>query len=339
MENNALSRMDYHIEAIQALFHDNITVFSSWHNVFGEIPEDAEMKDFREVRDILNDFPEPANALFHDIQDNRPTIEETPTILAYLYRTIRGLQIPSAFYDYEEGPLLDWFRERFPHLRENADFDSLCYSICVGLYNIVFNFEYLYRELDSILPGKENAPLWGDDNNPIRRAFPLCFPAVEAAADTPPEAGRAARVSEAGASWTDGSQGQPAAAGSAGRIYIPTHYSRSQLERLYRGLVDGGFVEDGREQDFLLCFEPEADKPQGGFVWTARGEKNREQIVIHAACDLFDLLGIREDFGKYIEALCVNIPTFTKSARRKASRRRSRYYIELEDILKSIENQ
>ena len=339
MENNALSRMDYHIEAIQALFHDNITVFSSWHNVFGEIPEDAEMKDFREVRDILNDFPEPANALFHDIQDNRPTIEETPTILAYLYRTIRGLQIPSAFYDYEEGPLLDWFRERFPHLRENADFDSLCYSICVGLYNIVFNFEYLYRKLDSILPGKENAPLWGDDNNPIRRAFPLCFPAVEAAADTPPEAGRAARVSEAGASWTDGSQGQPAAAGSAGRIYIPTRYSRSQLERLYRGLVEGGFVEDGREQDFLLCFEPEADKPQGGFVWTARGEKNREQIVIHATCDLFDLLGIREDFGKYIEALCVNIPTFTKSARRKASRRRSRYYIELEDILKSIENQ
>ena len=87
-----------------------------------------------------------------------------------------------------------------------------------------------------------------------------------------------------------------------------------------------------------MCFEPEADKPQGGFVWTARGEKNREQIVIHAACDLFDLLGIRGDFGKYIEALCLNIPSFTKSARRKA-RGRSRYYFELEDILKTIETQ
>ena len=338
MESNALSRMDRHIEAIQDLFHDNITEFPSWYNVFGEIPEDAEIQDFREVVEILNDFPEPANALFHEIQNNRPTIEETPTILAYLYKEIRGLQIPPVFYDFEKGPVLDWFRERFPLLRNNADFDNLCYSICVGLYTIVFNFEYFYREYDNILPGKENTPIY-DIDNPIRRAFPLCFPAVEAAADTPPEIGRTAIVSEAApAGQYGGSQGQPAAAGSAERIYIPTHYSRSQLERLYRGLVDGGFVEDSREQDFLLCFEPGADKPQGRFVWTARGEKNREQIVIHAACDLFDLLGIQEDFGKYVEALCENIPTFTKSARRKA-RGRSRYYFKLETILKSIENQ
>ena len=336
MENNAaLSRMDQYIQAFRDLFGENITVFDCWWNVF-ESPYDSDWSELQEVRDILRDFPEAARPLFQEIREKPPRIEETPTILAYIYKEIQGLRIPAACFDFYGGPQTDYFREQFAQLQQEDGFEDLCREISCGLYSLVVNFHSLYLDL--------KAPLQpGDYSSPIRQDFPNWFAPVEAipiedGADTPPEAGRAARVSEAGASWKDGSRSQPAAAGSAGRIYIPTRYSRSQLEHLYRGLVEGGFVEDGREQDFLLCFEPEADKPQGGFVWTARGEKNREQIVIHAACDLFDLLGIRGDFGKYIEALCLNIPSFTKSARRKA-RGRSRYYFELEHILKTIETQ
>ena len=317
MENNAaLSRMDLYIRAIEDLF-DNLA-FDGWQNVFGDIPEDAEINDFREVLDSLNDFPEAARPLLQEIQEKPPRIEETPTILAYMCKAIRGLKIPPGFWDFEQGPVLAVFRDRFPHLQQEDGFEDICLKIGCGLYSIVLNFDRLYMELA--------APLESGELNPIRRDFPYCFPAVEVA---PPEAG---------ASWREGAGAiEPPA---AGRIYIPTHYSRSQLERLYRGLVDGGFVEDGREQDFLLCFDPGPDKQQGEFVWTARGEKNREQIVIQAACDLLSLLGIEiEDFGEYIEALCVNIPTFTKSARKKARQGWSRYYGTLKDILKSIENQ
>ena len=111
------------------------------------------------------------------------------------------------------------------------------------------------------------------------------------------------------------------------------------MELLYRGLVEGGFVEAGKEEDFLLCFDPEADR-QGGFVWTATGEKNRKEIVIQALCDMLKLLGIETDnIGGYIEALCINIPTFTKSAKKKAGQGFSRYRFELKYILESIQNQ
>lgn len=344
MENNtALSRMDHYIQAFRDLFRENITEFDSWGTVFYD-PAAAEIADLREVRTILEDFPEAARPLFREIREMPPRIEETPTLLAHICENIHWLQIPPGLWDFEEGPVLDSFRERFPQLQQEDGFGAICGAIACGLYSLVMNFHSLYLDL--------NGPLQpGDFSSPIRRAFPNWFAPVEAAqpeagADTP-EAGRG-RNSVGGSQLDgptplEGAGGQPAgasaAAGGSWRLYIPTTYSRSQLERLYRGLVDGGFVEDGREEDFLLCFDPGADK-QGGFVWTARGEKNRREIVIQAACDLFSLLGIRmEDFGLYVEALCLNIPTFTKSARKKARQGWSRYYDQLKEILKTIETQ
>ena len=335
MENNtALSRMDHYIQAFRDLFSENITAFDSWWTVFDD-PAAAEMADLREVRTILEDFPEAARPLFREIREMPPRIEETPTILAHICKDIQGLQIPPGLWDFEEGPVLDSFLERFPQLQQEDGFGAICGGIACGVYSLISNFHCLYLDL--------NGPLQpGDYSSPIRRAFPNWFAPVEATqpeagADTP-EAGRGRNSVGGRAAGRMERASQPT--GSAGRIYIPTHYSRSQLERLYRGLVAGGFVEDGREQDFLLCFEPEADKPQGGFVWTVRGERNPKEIYIQALCDLFDLIGIdTEDFGKYIEGLCINIPTFTKTAKRKARRGISRYYEELRAITKTLENQ
>ncbi len=339
MENNAaLSRMDHYIQAIQDLFSESITAFDSWWTVFDD-PAAAEMADLREVRSILEDFPEAARPVFREIREMPPRIEETPTVLAYLYKEIQRLRIPAACFDFDGGPQIDYFREQFTQLQQADGFGAVCIEIACGLYSLIVNFHRLYLDLQGPLQP-------GDYSSPIRRAFPNWFAPVEAAqpeagADTP-EAGRGRN--SVGGSQLDGptpleGAGASAAAGGSRRLYIPTPYSRSQLERLYRGLVEGGFVEDGREQDFLLCFDPGADK-QGGFVWIARGEKNRAEIVIQAACDLFSLLGIKmEDFGLYVEALCYNIPTFTKSARKKARQGWSRYYGQLKEILKTIETQ
>ena len=334
MEKNAFRRMDYYIEALQDLF-EPISGFEG----FGESPEEITIQDLESFRDCLNAFPEAARPLLREIQEKPPFVEETPTILAYLWREIRGQHIPPGFWDWEKGPL-DLFRKRFRHLQPAAGFEDLCSEISFGLYSLVVNFQHLYRDLEETLPEQSKV-------NPIQAAFPNCFAPVEAAADTPP-AGRAATVSapppeasHQGPAQPTGSGPAlpPAAAGSRGYIYIPTSYSRAQLELLYRGLVEGGFVEAGKEEDFLLCFDPEADR-QGGFVWTATGEKNRKEIVIQALCDLLDLLGVEFDYyGGFVEALCINIPTFTKSAKRKAGRGFSRYHGELKEILKSIQNQ
>lgn len=337
MESNAaLSRMDHYIQAFRDLFSESITAFDSWWTVFDD-PAAAEMADLREVRTILEDFPEAARPVFQEIREMPPRIEETPTILAYLYKEIQGLNIPPALWDFEQGPALDSFRERFPQLQQDNGFEDICSEIACGLYSLIVNFHRLYLEMKGPLQP-------GDYSSPIQRAFPNWFAPVEATpleagADTP-EAGRSQLEGPTPLEGAGGQQaGASAAAGGSRRLYIPTTYSRSQLECLYRGLVEGGFVEDGREQDFLLCFDPGADK-QGGFVWTARGEKNRGEIVIQAACDFFSLLGIKmEDFGLYVEALCYNIPTFTKSARKKARQGWSRYYGPLKEILKTIETQ
>ncbi len=332
MENNAaLSRMDHYIQAFRDLFSESITAFDSWWTVF-EDPAAAEMADLREVRTILEDFPEAARPVFQEIREMPPRIEETPTILAYLYKEIKGLQIPPELWDFEQGPALDSFRERFPQLLQEDGFEAICSEIACGLYSLVVNFHSLYLDLKEPLQP-------GDNSSPIQRAFPNWFAGEPI---TVPD-----EWNEIPEGWTHTPEGwkppQPeagasAAAGGSRRLYIPTTYSRSQLERLYRGLVEGGFVEDGREQDFLLCFDPGADK-QGGFVWTARGKKNREEIAIQAACDLFLLLGIKEDdIGLYVEALCLNIPTFTKSAKKKVRKdKRSSYCDQLEDILYTIE--
>ena len=111
MENKAaLSRMDHYIQAFRDLFSENITAFDSWWNVF-EDPTEAKRADLQEVRTILEDFPEAAKPLFQEIHEMPPRIEETPTILAYLYKEIKGLQIPPELWDFEQGPALDSFRE------------------------------------------------------------------------------------------------------------------------------------------------------------------------------------------------------------------------------------
>ena len=332
MENNAaLSRMDHYIQAIQDLFSESITAFDSWWTVFDD-PAAAEMADLREVLTILEDFPEAARPLFQEICEKPPRIEETPTVLAYLYKEIQGLRIPAACFDFYGGPQIDYFREQFPQLQQGDGFEDICSKIACGLFSLIVNFHSLYLDMKEPLQP-------GDYSSPIQQAFSNWFAGEPI---TIPD-----EWNEIPEGWTHTPEGwkppQPeagasAAAGESRRLYIPTTYSRSQLERLYRGLVEGGFVEDGREEDFLLCFDPGADK-QGGFVWTARGEKNRGEIVIQAACDLFSLLGIRmEDFGLYVEALCLNIPTFTKSAKKKVRKdKRSSYCDQLEDILYTIE--
>lgn len=326
MEKNTFRRMDYYIGALRDLF-DTLAGFDSWWNVF-DTPEDAEMQDLAQVLDSLNGFPEAARPLFQEIQEKPPFVEETPTVLAHIYSGIKGLRIPPGFYDFDSGPLLGFFREQYPQLQQEEGFDKTCMEIGCGLYSVLVNFHCLYLDLKKHLQP-------GDYTSPIRKDYPNCFAPLDPIVI--PEDWE--KIPEG---WTphqpEAGKGRPAA-GSRGWIYIPTQYSPTQLAQLYRGLVEAGFVEAGKEEDFLLCFDPEADR-QGGFVWTATGEKNRKEIVIQALCDLFDLLGIGlDDFGGYIEALCINIPTFTKSAKRKAGRGFSRYYGELKEILKSIQNQ
>ena len=130
MENNAaLSRMDQYIQAFRDLFGENITVFDCWWNVF-ESPYDSDWSELQEVRGILRDFPEAARPLFQEIREKPPRIEETPTILAYIYKEIQGLMIPAACFDFDKGPQIGFFREQFAQLQQEDGFARFPELVC-----------------------------------------------------------------------------------------------------------------------------------------------------------------------------------------------------------------
>ena len=274
-------------------------------------------------------------SLFDNMLNQPPLLAEGRTALAYMLADFRRLGIPP-FDPYSSWPVEveKVLYSRFPRLVDKDGFERTAASICAQIRAFVMNFAALYKDIGLV----------ADEDNPV-------LSPVEAAAGWP------GRNSVGGLEPAGGMEGEPASRpapraadriqptpaslndpGSADRIFIPTELSRPQLERLYLELVKGGFVEAGREDDFLLCFDPGAEN-QGGFVWVLRGEKNKGQVVIQALCDFLYLLGIGpDDFGQYIEALCYNIPVLTKSARKKARRDLSRYYGRLKEILEIIKS-
>ena len=311
MEDFELTRADL----FAANFRDIINKANcpSWWYFF-HAPSQLDSPGLKEVETISEQLWRTAADLYGQLYEYSPDLEDIPALLARIRQQDSRLEIPSDIRGYVFNS--------FPHGDNEA---ATRHEIAC---NVGRNIEEYSEQIECITSFLQDLS-----------------PAVEVAATH----SRNRRQSAAGG-WTDrnsvggraaGRDGarEPAAGETPERLYIQTTYSQEQLKRLYAGLVKGGFVEDGREQDFLLCFNPTAEK-QGGFVWTLTGEKNREQIVIQAVCDLFDLLGIKmEDFGIYIQALCYNIPAFTKSAKNKAKRGWSRYRETLKTIIQTIQNQ